>query len=153
MSAQDESGVYYTPSLGGPNHHPDSQDIQQHPGYPQDALKQCSVKGCTEILPSDDTNKMCVGCRSRHRVYANTKRARRKLEKAAIATAVAARSGKDTEMPLIDPAPQPITWVTAGQSHQVCCSLAFTGQIRLATLYIHGYLSFLFFLLAIKTIY
>ena len=134
MSTQDESGVYYTPSLGGPNHHPDSQDIQQHPGYPQDALKQCSVKGCTETLSSDDTNKMCVGCRSRHRIYANTKRAKRKLEKAAVATAVAARSGKDTEMSLIDHAPQPITWVTPGQSHRVCYSIAFTGQIGLVTL-------------------
>ena len=135
MSTQDESGVYYTPSLGFPNHHPDSQDVQQQPGRPQDALKQCSVKGCTETLTPDDTNKMCDGCRSRHRIYANTKRARRKLEKAAIANAVAARAGKDTEMSLIDHAPQPITWVTAsGQSRQVYYSIAFIQQIRLATL-------------------
>ena len=127
MSTQDESGVYYTPSLGFPNHHPDSQDVQleQHPGCPQITLKQCSVKGCTETLTSDDTNKMCDGCRSRHRVYANTKRARRKLEKAAIATAVAARNGKDTEMSLVDNIPQSITWVNAGvQSRQVCYSIA-----------------------------
>lgn len=125
MSTQDESGVYYTPSLGFPNHHPDSQGVQQHSGGPQNALKQCSVKGCTETLTSDDTNKMCDGCRSRHRVYANTKRARRKLEKAALATAVAARTGKDTEMSLIDHVPQPITWVNAGgQSRQVCYSIA-----------------------------
>lgn len=136
MSTQDESGVYYTPSLGFPNHHPVIQDVQQHPGCPQDALKQCSVKGCTETLTSDDTNKMCDACRSRHRVYANTKRARRKLEKAAIATAVSARNGKDTEMPLIDHGPQPITWVNAGgQSRQVCNSDSVTRQIRLATLY------------------
>jgi hypothetical protein len=123
MSTQDESGVYYTPSLGFPNH-PDSQDVQQHSVCPPNALKQCSVKGCTETLTSDDTNKMCDGCRSRHRVYANTKRARRKLEKAAIATAVVARSGKDNEMSLIDPVPQPITWVNAsGQSRQVCYSI------------------------------
>jgi hypothetical protein len=139
MSTQDESGVYYTPSLGFPNHRPDSQDVQQHPGCPQDVLKQCSVKGCTETLTSDDTNKMCNGCRGRHRIYANTKRARRKLEKAAIATVVAARSGKDSEMSLIDHAPQPITWVAAGaQSRQVGYSIAFT---RLATLYMATYLS------------
>ena len=131
MSTQDESGVYYTPSLGFPTHHPDSQDI-----HPQVALKQCSVKGCTETLTSDDTNKMCDGCRSRHRVYANTKRARRKLEKAAVATAVAARNGK--EMSLLDHGPQPITWVNAGgQSRQVCYSIA--NQVAYIT---HGYLSF-----------
>ena len=143
MSTQDESGVYYTPSLGFPNHHPDSQDVQ-HPPRPQGALKQCSVKGCTETLTFDDTNKMCDGCRSRHRIYANTKRARRKLEKAAIANAVAARSGKDIEMSLVqvDHAPQPITWVAAGgQSRQVCYSIAFTRQIILATLHIATYLS------------
>lgn len=111
MSTQDESGVYYTPSLGFPNHHP------------QNALKQCSVKGCTETLTSDDTNKMCDGCRGRHRVYANTKRAKRKLEKAAIAAAVAARSGKDSEMSLFDHVPQPITWVTSEQSRQVSYSI------------------------------
>ena len=142
MSTQDESGVYYTPSLGFPNHHPDSQDVQQHPGHPQDALKQCSVKGCNETLSSDDTNKMCDGCRGRHRIYANTKRAKRKLEKAALATAVAARNGKDAGMSLIDHAPQPITWVTASeQSRQVCYSIAFTRQVRLATLYMATYLS------------
>jgi hypothetical protein len=125
MSTQDESGVYYTPSLGFPNHHPDSQDVQQRP---QGALKQCSVKGCTETLTSDDTNKMCDGCRGRHRIYANTKRAKRKLEKAAIAAAVAARSvnGQDSEMSLFDHVPQPITWVTADE--QVSYSIAFTRQ-------------------------
>jgi hypothetical protein len=135
MSTQDESGVYYTPSLGFPNHHPDSQDVQQHPGHPQEAPKQCSVKGCSETLSSDDTNKMCDGCRGRHRIYANTKRAKRKLEKAALATAVAARSGKDTEMSLIGHTPQPITWVTSEQSRQVCYSITFTRQVRLATSY------------------
>lgn len=131
MSTQDESGVYYTPSLGFPNH---SQDIQQLPGFSRNTSKQCSVKGCTETLSSNDTNKMCQGCRGRHRIYANTKRAKRKLEKAAIATAVAARSGKNTEMSLVGHPPQPITWVPAsGQSHQVCYSIAFTRQIRLAS--------------------
>ena len=147
MSTQNESGVYYSPSLAFPNHHPNSQDVQQHQGPPHNALKQCSVKGCTETLPSDDTNKMCDGCRSRHRTYANTKRAKRKLEKAAIATTVAASSGKDNEMSLqvVDHPPQPITWVnTGGQSRQVCYSITFTRQIN--------WLSFLL-LFAINTIY
>lgn len=119
MSAQDESGVYYTPSLGFSDHHPNNRDIRQHSGYSQDALKQCSVKGCTDTLSSNDTNKMCSGCRSRHRTYASTKRAKRKLEKAAIGTA-AARSEKDAEdLSFIDHTPQSITWVTA----QVCFHL------------------------------
>lgn len=153
MSTQDEPGVYYTPSLGFPNHHPNSQDVQQHPQrHPgsHDVLKQCSVKGCTETLTSDDTNKMCNGCRSRHRVYANTKRAKRKLEKAAVATAVAARSEKDTEMSLVDHGLQPITWVNAaGQSRQVCYSIMSLDR--------SGLLPYtwrlLFLLFAIKTIY
>lgn len=118
MSAQDESGVYYTPSLG---FHPDNQ----HSGYhPQNALKQCSVKGCTSTLSFNDPNRMCGGCRSRHRIYASTKRAKRKLEKAAIASAVVARSGKDHTEEMLSIA-QPITWVTTGgQSHQVCYSMA-----------------------------
>lgn len=118
MSTQDESGVYYTPSVGFPNHHPDSQ----HVGYP---LKQCSVKGCADTLSTNDPNRMCNSCRSRHRIYASTKRARRKLEKAAIATAVTAPNGKDVqEMSIVEHATQqPITWVTTGQSHQVSCTL------------------------------
>jgi hypothetical protein len=136
MSTQDESGAYYTPSLGFPNyhhhhHHPhhDNQDhLQQHQGYSDqdNALKQCSVKGCTNTLTSEDTNKMCDGCRGRHRIYASTKRARRKLEKAAIVTAAAvpapSNSGKDLaqEIPFIEHTPQRITWVTAsGHSYQV----------------------------------
>jgi len=115
MSSLNESGVYYTPSVGFP-----TQEIQ-HPGYPQDLLKQCSVKGCADTLSSSDPNRMCEGCRSRHRIYASTKRAKRKLEKAAITNAVAARSGKDIqEMSLVEQAAQPITWVTTdGRSHQV----------------------------------
>lgn len=60
--------------------------------------KQCSVRGCTQLLTDGANNKMCDVCRSRHRIYASTKRARRKLEKAAVANAVAARNGSDTLM-------------------------------------------------------
>jgi hypothetical protein len=35
-------------------------------------------------VPVSSGNKMCETCRSRHRVYANTKRAKRKMEKAAV---------------------------------------------------------------------
>ena len=54
--------------------------------------KQCSVRGCILLLPLSSSNKMCETCRGRHRVYASTKRARRKMEKAAVAGVVAARA-------------------------------------------------------------
>ncbi|KAL1752004.1 hypothetical protein FB107DRAFT_293508 [Schizophyllum commune] len=44
--------------------------------------RQCSVKGCTNMLPPDQVKKMCEACREKHRGYATTKRARRKQEKA-----------------------------------------------------------------------
>ncbi|KAI0264603.1 hypothetical protein BC834DRAFT_881619 [Gloeopeniophorella convolvens] len=47
-------------------------------------LRKCSVKGCGKDLPPDYNLKMCEVCRGRHRKYAITKRAKRKLEKAAI---------------------------------------------------------------------
>ena len=46
--------------------------------------KHCSVRGCTAALPPDYNLKMCEACRGRHRVYATTKRAKRKMEKAAL---------------------------------------------------------------------
>ena len=46
--------------------------------------RYCSVRGCTSILPYDYGNKMCDICRGRHRIYASTKRAKRKMEKAAL---------------------------------------------------------------------
>ncbi|EJF63775.1 hypothetical protein DICSQDRAFT_179027 [Dichomitus squalens LYAD-421 SS1] len=48
----------------------------------QDDPKYCSVKGCSASLPSGYPHKMCEECRGRHRVYAMTKRAKRKMEKA-----------------------------------------------------------------------
>lgn len=47
-------------------------------------VRTCSVRGCSSVLPSDSTTKMCEACRSRHRIYATTKRAKRKLEKAVV---------------------------------------------------------------------
>lgn len=46
--------------------------------------RYCTVKGCTVILLPDYLHKMCEACRGRHRVYAMTKRAKRKAEKAAL---------------------------------------------------------------------
>ena len=46
--------------------------------------RPCSVKGCDNSLPSNYAHKMCDVCRGRHRKYAMTKRAKRKLEKAAL---------------------------------------------------------------------
>ncbi|KIJ63796.1 hypothetical protein HYDPIDRAFT_56833, partial [Hydnomerulius pinastri MD-312] len=47
-------------------------------------VRRCSVRGCNKPLAPDVANKMCDECRGRHRVYAMTKRAKRKQEKAAI---------------------------------------------------------------------
>ncbi|KAI9063536.1 hypothetical protein FKP32DRAFT_1757971 [Trametes sanguinea] len=44
--------------------------------------KRCTVKGCTAPLPPGYPHKMCEQCRGRHRIYASTKRAKRKMEKA-----------------------------------------------------------------------
>jgi hypothetical protein len=44
----------------------------------------CSVRGCKRKVTPDSGTKMCEVCRGRHRIYATTKRARRKLEKAAV---------------------------------------------------------------------
>ncbi|KAH9896961.1 hypothetical protein C8Q73DRAFT_687934 [Cubamyces lactineus] len=46
--------------------------------------RHCSVKGCAAPLPPRYPHKMCDECRGRHRIYATTKRAKRKMEKALI---------------------------------------------------------------------
>lgn len=46
--------------------------------------RKCSVRGCMTVMPMDTANKMCEACRQRHRVYATTKRLKRKMEKDAI---------------------------------------------------------------------
>ncbi|KAL1673239.1 hypothetical protein EV122DRAFT_283213 [Schizophyllum commune] len=55
--------------------------------------RQCSVKGCTNMLPPDQVKKMCEACREKHRGYATTKRARRKQEKALLNGLVGALDG------------------------------------------------------------
>ncbi|KZT10346.1 uncharacterized protein LAESUDRAFT_721683 [Laetiporus sulphureus 93-53] len=46
--------------------------------------RYCSVRGCGNELIPGYTGKMCEVCRGRHRIYASTKRAKRKMEKAAM---------------------------------------------------------------------
>ncbi|KAJ6623053.1 hypothetical protein B0H10DRAFT_2010932, partial [Mycena sp. CBHHK59/15] len=43
--------------------------------------RECSVRGCANPVQLSSGNKMCEACREKHRVYASTKRARRKAEK------------------------------------------------------------------------
>lgn len=64
--------------------HPDSlQGANDDQGH-QIPARHCSVRGCTAVLPTDYSLKMCEQCRGRHRIYATTKRAKRKMEKAAL---------------------------------------------------------------------
>jgi len=104
-------------------------------GLPSDDLghssdpKQCSVRGCTQFLTDGTNNKMCDICRGRHRIYASTKRAKRKLEKAAVANTVTAHNGGDTVMLIHDTLSQrpPIVspWVSpSAQSVQRVCFLS-----------------------------
>lgn len=58
-----------------------------------DSGKECSVRGCHRVLSADAQMKMCEECRGRHRVYATTKRQRRKLEKEAVTSAMASENG------------------------------------------------------------
>jgi hypothetical protein len=71
---------------GGPSGTNDSDaDLVDPPtGEPAEQARRCSVRGCVSIIPADSTNKMCEACRGRHRVYAMTKRAKRKMEKDAL---------------------------------------------------------------------
>ncbi|KAF5362949.1 hypothetical protein D9758_007142 [Tetrapyrgos nigripes] len=46
--------------------------------------KRCTVRGCTVEFPATLRTKMCDLCRGKHRIYATTKRAKRKMEKAAM---------------------------------------------------------------------
>ena len=67
------------------------QSTQHDPLAPLAAVpnvvRRCSVKGCSKLLPDAYALKMCDACRGRHRIYANTKRAKRKQEKAAVGAA------------------------------------------------------------------
>lgn len=111
MDAPDTSYYYHD--------HSDHDDAQNPDS------RRCSVRGCLQPLPEGHQNKMCETCRGRHRIYASTKRAKRKLEKAAIAN-VAARNGAN---PLIlahgnnlqnQPSASQQTWCALDTQYQVC---------------------------------
>ncbi|KAI0795385.1 hypothetical protein C8Q75DRAFT_447438 [Abortiporus biennis] len=86
---------YYREHLSYPaqepqHYHQDVPDNQQQDDqddqYAQGPIRRCSVRGCSKVLAPDYALKMCEQCREKHRIYANTKRAKRKLEKAALGT-------------------------------------------------------------------
>lgn len=64
----------------------------------EELQKICSVRGCRRFVDPNAQTKMCEECRGRHRVYATTKRMRRKLEKAAIQLQ-ASMGGEDLQNP------------------------------------------------------
>ncbi|KAJ7024383.1 hypothetical protein C8F04DRAFT_1131746 [Mycena alexandri] len=69
------------------------------------AARQCSVRGCSNPLdpPGPDPlveRKMCAPCREKHRVYASTKRARRRAERVLVgklSSTPASTSPQDTD--------------------------------------------------------
>ncbi|KAH8097065.1 hypothetical protein BXZ70DRAFT_309402 [Cristinia sonorae] len=89
-------GSYYRDNISfdSPQHHQSTfhaHDGQQQPstslqdsGSSLGPTRLCSVRGCTAVLPFEYSLKMCEQCRGRHRIYANTKRQKRKLEKLAL---------------------------------------------------------------------
>ncbi|KAJ3473979.1 hypothetical protein NLI96_g12717 [Meripilus lineatus] len=81
-------------------HHDSLQDTNHDQGHHLiSPIKHCSVRGCTAVLPPEYPLKMCEQCRSRHRIYATTKRAKRKMEKAALGGQTC-HSGQVVWMPL-----------------------------------------------------
>ncbi|KAH6908832.1 hypothetical protein BKA70DRAFT_1426714 [Coprinopsis sp. MPI-PUGE-AT-0042] len=90
---------------------------------PQLERKECSVRGCHQKVPTSAHTKMCEGCRGRHRVYATTKRMKRKLEKATLQNIVgkfvnqsATGPGMNGSIQLGEGEASPLG--SAGQDHQ-----------------------------------
>ncbi|PBK94825.1 hypothetical protein ARMGADRAFT_1011701 [Armillaria gallica] len=73
----DESGDFYGYKFP-------SESLESNLDLQYSAQRRCTVRGCGQMLDANSPNKMCESCRGKHRRYASTKRARRKLEKAAI---------------------------------------------------------------------
>ncbi|VDC07400.1 unnamed protein product [Peniophora sp. CBMAI 1063] len=83
-SAEPEASIQ--PSTSAQNQSPDAPTSS--------SLRKCSVKNCGRELPESHNGKMCDECRGRHRVYASTKRQKRKMEKMAVGlTGLAAAEG------------------------------------------------------------
>jgi hypothetical protein len=79
--SDDGAGNYLAMPNGGPS---GSNDANSPASESTESPRRCSVRGCVSIIPADSTNKMCEVCRGRHRIYAMTKRAKRKMEKDAL---------------------------------------------------------------------
>jgi len=67
-------GMYYPTTLIG----------SSSSSSPSGALsfRRCSIRNCPHFVAEGSSNKMCEGCRGRHRIYASAKRARRKANDA-----------------------------------------------------------------------
>lgn len=84
-SANDNgAGDYPTLPTGEPSGSNDANRANPPGAEVSEQHRRCSVRGCVSIIPAESTNKMCEACRGRHRVYAMTKRAKRKTEKEAL---------------------------------------------------------------------
>lgn len=82
MNASESSAYYQPPSIFTFSV---VTPVRQDPNEPASTLSRiCSVRGCSFVIEAASTNKMCLACRGKHRIYASTKRTRRKLEKAAV---------------------------------------------------------------------
>lgn len=68
----------------------DADDTRSH--AQSEEPRFCSIRGCGVALPANYGNKMCETCKGRHRMYAMTKRARRKTEKTVLGDGSAAPS-------------------------------------------------------------
>ncbi|KJA17422.1 hypothetical protein HYPSUDRAFT_1022244 [Hypholoma sublateritium FD-334 SS-4] len=112
----DASGAVY-PLF--PNHV--SPGIELPAGDATTNARQCSVRGCTLLVTGDLAHKMCDTCRSRHRIYASKKRAKRNLEKASAISTPATASESETPLCTVEssPVPQECEWVvTTGENYQ-----------------------------------
>ncbi|KAJ7508712.1 hypothetical protein B0H11DRAFT_1966401 [Mycena galericulata] len=74
-----------------------------------DPPRACSVRGCLNPVEPPSPNapgnkKMCAACREKHRVYASTKRARRKAEKTLVDRMSATTAGTHLQDP------EPLSW-------------------------------------------
>ncbi len=85
--------------------------------------RQCSSRGCTLVVTGDLAHKMCDTCRSRSRIYASKKRAKRTTEKASSTIcSVVPASGSETPLGTSEASPvlQECEWViTTQENYQV----------------------------------
>ncbi|KAI0042822.1 hypothetical protein FA95DRAFT_1563936 [Auriscalpium vulgare] len=83
-STSGPAAMSYFPEHVFPQPSPTTEPTVEPDASTSSETRRCSVKGCSKPLPNDYTLKMCETCRGRHRIYATTKRAKRKMEKAAV---------------------------------------------------------------------